>query len=96
MKKSGISILLAVITLAVAGCQQTQVKPAGEVFLPPAAAGGMISIDDLAQRLGLKVAERDSSYYTLKNSNNTVLIFTFPDGQYFVNGKALGQVGPVQ
>ncbi len=97
MKKSGISILLAVITLAVAGCQQNQIKPAGEVFLPPAAAGGgMVTIDNLAQQLGMKVAERAGSYYTLKNSGNTVLIFTFPDGQYFVNGKAIGQVGPVQ
>ncbi|MCX5635298.1 MAG: N-acetylmuramoyl-L-alanine amidase [Planctomycetota bacterium] len=96
MKKSGISILLAVITLAVAGCQQTQVKPSGEVFLPPAAAGGMVTIEDLARQLGLKVAEKDSTYYTLKNSGNTVLIFTFPNGQYFVNGKVIGQVGRVE
>ncbi len=94
--KSALPVLLILIALAVAGCQQTEQKPQGEVLLPPPAAGGMVSIDDLAGRLDLRIAERESSYYSLKNSANTVLIFTFSDGQYFVNGKALGPVGPVE
>ncbi len=83
--------ILAGVVLAVAGCQEPQRQT------PRVVVGEQtITIDDLAARLGLRVAERAQSFVVLKNAANTVLIFTDADGRFFVNGKAIGPVGEVQ
>jgi N-acetylmuramoyl-L-alanine amidase len=56
----------------------------------------MISVTELAGLLGLSVADTDSTHVTLKNRANTVLIFTFSGGQFYVNGKPGGPVGPTE
>ncbi|MBN2132565.1 MAG: N-acetylmuramoyl-L-alanine amidase [Sedimentisphaerales bacterium] len=55
-----------------------------------------ISVEDLAARLGLRVDERTDTFIILKNATNTVLIFTYSDGRFFVNGKPIGPVGKVR
>lgn len=81
---------IGLILLALTGCQQPQRKPEK----PTVVAQGL-TIDDLARRLGLRVQERDESFVVLKNSGNTVLIFTQTNGRFFVNGKPVGSVGEV-
>jgi len=79
------------VVLAAAGCQEPQRKVHSVAF-----EEHMTTIDDLAARLGLRVAERDETFVILRNAANTVLIFTSTDGRYFVNGKPAGSIGTVQ
>lgn len=54
----------------------------------------MLSVSDLATRLGLSVAKAGAPYYELKNNANRVLLFVHDNGRVFVNGQPIGQVGP--
>jgi N-acetylmuramoyl-L-alanine amidase len=54
-----------------------------------------MTITELAVRLGLRVSEQDDTFVALKNSANTVLIFTYTDGRFFVNGKPIGPAGKI-
>jgi len=83
--------LLTCVVLAAGGCQEPQRKVHSVAF-----DEHVTKIDDLAGRLGLRVAERDAAFVVLKNAANTVLIFTSSDGRFFVNGKPIGPVGAVQ
>ena len=45
--------------------------------------------------LGLRVTETTSTHITLKNSANTVLIFTISGGRIYVNSKPIAQAGKI-
>jgi N-acetylmuramoyl-L-alanine amidase len=84
-------IILTSVVLAVGGCQEPQ-HTAPSVTIEE----HTVTIDELATRLGLRVEERDETFSILKNSANTVLVFTHADGRFFVNGKPIGAVGDVK
>lgn len=88
--KSIISLVL--VSLAIAGCQQPQVTTPGEGLLAPEKT---ISVYQLAERLGLKVTDITDTHVVLKDSTNTVLIFTYSGGQVYVNTRAIGETGRV-
>jgi N-acetylmuramoyl-L-alanine amidase len=80
-----------VIALSLCGCQEPQ-KQTPRVVVGEHAT----TIEDLAQRLGLRIEERDAAFVVLKDATNTVLIFTHPEGRFFVNGKPIGPVGKIE
>lgn len=87
------SIILWLILLAIAGCQKAPLtSPQGEPLIP----SGKISVSTLAQRLGLSITDTTDTHVTLKNSANTVMIFTFSDGQVYVNTKPIAKTGKVE
>ncbi len=93
---SGIRLLASIvgvslIGLVVAGCEQPQKQTP-----KPTVAAHTLTLEDLAQRLGLRVEERDEAFVVLKNAANTVILFTQTGGRFFVNGKPLGSVGQIQ
>jgi N-acetylmuramoyl-L-alanine amidase len=55
-----------------------------------------LTIEELATRLGLSVGPSGSPYYELTNAYNTVKLFMYDGGRVYVNGTAVGTVGPVQ
>jgi len=61
--------------------------------VPPARQN--ISINELAAALGLHISESKPTHVTLKNSANTVMIFTLSGGKLYVNTKPIGEVGRV-
>jgi len=81
--------LTALLTalLTVAGCH----RPAGATLQ----AGQPISIGELAGLLGLRISESSPTHVTLKNSANTVMLFTYTGGKVYVNSKPIGTVGEV-
>jgi len=81
------ALLLLLITLS--GCQ-TAPKPTA-----PSAPSYMISVDQLAARLGLHVSFTNGRYIELTNPANRVVIFTHPGGSVYVNGENIGQTGTV-
>jgi len=86
---------MTVLILAVAGCQNRE--PFNTRSGSRAARGaGMVSVQVLAARLKLRVDEQDETFVVLRDSTNTVLIFTDNDGRFFVNGKPVGPVGTVR
>jgi N-acetylmuramoyl-L-alanine amidase len=52
-----------------------------------------VTLWELASRLGLTINSQDSVSATLRNANDTVLLFTHTGSQFFVNGRAAGPVG---
>jgi N-acetylmuramoyl-L-alanine amidase len=84
-------VAVSLIGLVGAGCEQPQKKT-----LKPIMAEHTMSIEDLAQRLGLRVEERDEAFVVLKNAANTVILFTQTGGRFFVNGQPVGSVGQIQ
>ncbi len=84
-------ITVALAVLVVAGCQRSQQRAPGIL-----ANDRMVSISELAARLGLRLDEQNDSFVVLKNAANTVLIFTYADGRFFVNGQPIGQVGAIK
>ncbi len=82
---------MGLATLVISGCQQPQNQT------PKVVVGERTTtLEDLAQRLGLRIEERNETFVILKNAANTVLIFTHEDGRFFVNFKAIGPVGQVK
>ena len=82
---------LALVILVAAGCGQPQKN------VPTARIREQtITVDELATRLRMRIEERDATFVVMRNAANTVIVFTQPDGRYFVNGKPVGSVGPVQ
>lgn len=87
-----IALLLA-FALAVGGCQESlTVSPSGGVL---AGQKQTVSISQLAGYLGLRVSETSGTHVTLKNSANTVMLFTYSGGKAYVNGRPIGQIGTV-
>ena len=87
-----LTILSLLVSFAIAGCQQPQVTTPGEGLLAPEKT---ISVYQLAGQLGLSVTDITDTHVTLKNSANTVLIFTYSGGQVYVNTRAIGETGRV-
>ncbi len=82
---------LALVILVVAGCGQPQkTTPAARI------REQTMTLDQLAARLGMRIQERDATFVVMRNTANTVIVFTHPDGRFFVNGRPVGSVGPVQ
>jgi N-acetylmuramoyl-L-alanine amidase len=88
-----LTILLAAVSLAIAGCQQPQVTTPGENLL--VTPEKTISVYQLAGNLGLRVADVADTHVTLKDSANTILIFTYSGGQVYVNTRPIGETGRV-
>lgn len=80
---------LGLFLIVLTGCQA---PPKTAV---PAAPSYMISVDQLAVRLGLQVSFTNGRYIELTNSANRVVIFTHPGGSVYVNGENIGQTGTV-
>jgi len=88
------ALVVLVLGLALAGCEepaQQQLPKLGEV---PSAKG--ISAYELARQLGLSVAQVDETFIKLKNDSNMVMIFTYTDARFYVNGKDCGSVGKIE
>lgn len=89
-----IILLLTLAAALVGSCQQTSSGPV--IDSQSAAVPGTISIPELGRLLGLRVSESKSTHVTLKNSANTVMIFTVSGGQVYVNTKPVTTVGTVE
>jgi N-acetylmuramoyl-L-alanine amidase len=89
----GFSIfLLMSLLVTLVGCHSgTRAPASGRI----SEADRMMTVAELASLLGLSVSDTSASFVTLKNNANTVLVFTFSDGQFYVNGKAGGPVGAI-
>jgi len=61
----------------------------------PLAPGQTLNVHDLAQRLSLDVSRSTNVSATLRRESNSVLIFPDPGGAVYVNGKGLGDPGPI-
>ena len=85
-----LTILLMLVSLAIAGCQQPVTGPGEGPLITPEKT---ISIYQLAGNLGLRVADIADTHVTLKDSANTVLIFTYSGGRVYVNTKPIGETG---
>lgn len=84
-------VLLLVSLAAITGCQQP--KPGADAGL--ISGGDQVSIQELAGLLGLRVDETTAIHITLKNTSNTVMLFTYTGGKVYVNAKPIGEVGTV-
>ena len=74
-----------------AGCDQGA-KIDETVITRPEVA---LSATRMAQDLHLQVTDRTTSHVTLQNADNTVIIYTEPTGQVFVNRQRLGAYGGI-
>jgi N-acetylmuramoyl-L-alanine amidase len=84
-------VALALVLLVAAGCEQPQkATPAVRI------KEQTITLDELATRLRMRIEERDATFVVMRNAANTVIVFTQPGGRFFVDGKPIGSVGPVQ
>jgi len=87
-------VLLASAVVAVVGCQPTAKGPIIKDTVP--VGKQTISINELATTLGLHISESNHTHVVLKNSSNTVMIFTLNGGKLYVNTKPIGEVGPIE
>ena len=87
-------LLLTSVAVLVGSCQQ----PSSVLVVDGQSALGSetISIPELGRLLGLRLSESKSTHVTLKNSANTVTIFTVSGGQVYVNTKPVTTVGVVE
>ncbi len=60
-----------------------------------AASSQMVTIGELGRLLGLRVSETTSTHVMLKDSANTVMIFTIGGGRVYVNSKPVAQAGRI-
>jgi len=88
------SILPLLIGFLITGCQPIEVATISRTEV--VTEKDLVSVYLLAEHLGLKVMETTNTYVTLKNSTNTVLIFTHSGGQFYANGKPIGPVGQIE
>lgn len=94
--KKLISAIAAVLILALGGCHSRRDFLSGNPTPTQVRDGRTLTIQELATRLNLRIDEQDETFVVLRDSTNTVLIFTHDDGRFFVNGKPVGSVGPVR
>jgi len=92
-KRIKLFILAASAAIVIVGCQKIADGPVIEDNVPPARQN--ISINELAATLGLRVSESKPTHVTLKNSSNTVMIFTLSGGKLYVNTRPIGDVGRI-
>lgn len=86
---------LVLLTFSIIGCQPLQTADYGEAVIDRPIQNGGMTAYQLAAQLGLQVTDSAPTHYTLKNSSNTVMLFTHTEGQFYVNGRAIGEVGTV-
>lgn len=86
-------MLFTLAVLATAGCGQPTNGPV--VDGQSASGSGTVTVAELGRILGLRVTETTSTHITLKNSANTVLIFTISGARVYVNSKRVAQVGKI-
>ena len=91
--RSGMRILLVWALAAIAGCQPGGRTGPGEVVVPEQR---MITINQLAGLLGMRVADVARTHVVLKDRTNTVLLFTTSEGRVYVNARPAGEVGKVE
>jgi len=91
--KRKLIVLAASAAIAITGCQPSE-GPVIEDKVPPGPRN--ISINELAATLGLRISESNHTHVVLKNSANTVMIFTLSGGKLYVNTKPIGEVGPIE
>jgi len=84
--------LLGCFSLVFGGCQSTSPGPRVHTRSYESAAMN-ISIQELARQLQLKVVETNDTYVKLANDGDTVMVFSYTNGQFYVNGDAKGPVG---
>lgn len=83
-------VLLALVIMG-SGCQTPEPNQTGhDILLVP---DRMVSVPQLAQRLGLTVEETNGSMVALRNAANRVMAVPDAGGQAFVNGKPVGPQG---
>jgi N-acetylmuramoyl-L-alanine amidase len=83
-------VLLAMLVL-ICGCQPPPpIQTSHEDVVVP---DNTISVQQMAQRLGLTVEEDTPALITLRNSTNRVMVVPDPGGQAFVNGMRVGPQG---
>lgn len=87
-------VIAASAAIVIMGCQQTANSPVVET--KPLAAEQNIGVYDFARALGLRVSESKPTHVTLKNSANTVTIFTVSGGQIYVNSKSVCGAGRIE
>lgn len=92
-KRIKLFVLAALAAIAIVGCQKIADGPVIEDKVPPARQN--ISVNELAAALGMRVSESKPTHVTLKNSANTVMIFTLSGGKIYVNTRPIGEVGRV-
>ena len=56
----------------------------------------MVTVQELASKLGLSVRNSGNPYFELGDAQNTVRLFTYNSGQAYVNGTSIGPVGSVK
>jgi len=93
-KRIKLFVLAASAAIVIVGCQNTADGPVIEDTVPPARQN--ISVNELAAALGLRVSESKPTHVTLKNSANTVMIFTLSGGKLYVNTRPIGEVGRIE
>ena len=84
---------MASVVLAMAGCGEPTKGPI--VDDASAIESQTVTIPELAGLLGLRVSESRSTYVKLKNSANTVMIFTVSGGRVYVNARQVGTIGEI-
>jgi N-acetylmuramoyl-L-alanine amidase len=86
-------VLAASAAIIIVGCQPSE-GPIIEDKVPPGERN--ISINELAATLGMRISESNHTHVVLKNSANTVMIFTLNGGKFYVNTKPIGEVGSIE
>ena len=87
--------LFFTVVLGLCGCAERPVRLETQSYTTYTQKEDLVSVDLLANSLGLRVDSVNSTHVTLKNNSNTVMIFTHSGGQFFVNGKEVGPVGQI-
>ena len=90
-----VAALFILVQVFLVGCQPPSYDPQVTTVITETNRD-MVSIVLLAVRLGLQVQETNTSFTTLKNSANTVMIFTYSDGKVYVNGRPVCATGSVR
>jgi N-acetylmuramoyl-L-alanine amidase len=86
-------LLAASAAIIIVGCQPSE----GPIIEDKVPAGEQnITIRQLAATLGMRITESNHTHVVLKNSSNTVMIFTLNGGKLYVNTKPIGEVGPIE
>jgi N-acetylmuramoyl-L-alanine amidase len=85
-------IILSGIVLFI-GCSESQ--HSGAAKSGQSRPSYMVSVDELATKLGLAIKKTGNPHYELIDAKNTVRLFTHTSGQVYVNGTSVGTVGDV-
>jgi N-acetylmuramoyl-L-alanine amidase len=96
LKRISLGVLFLSAALVLSGCAERTAQFETEHQTTYTMRQDLVSVDLLASRLGLSVDSVNSTHITLKNSANTVMIFTHSGAQYFVNGREIGPVGQAE